>query len=183
MLKIMALVNFNLQPTLENEQVVMLPLNADDFEYLYVVASDPKIWEQHPNKDRWKIDVFLTYFEGAMASKGAFKIMDKLNNKILGCSRFYDYDANENSIFIGYTFFATKYWGTGINKAVKKLMLDYIFQYVSKVYFHVGSENKRSQIAMERLGATKINEVEIAYFGEPTKLNFEYVINKLDWMK
>jgi hypothetical protein len=31
---------------------------------------------------------------------------------------------------------------------------------------------------MERLGAIKTGEVEVAYFGEPTKLNFIYTINK-----
>lgn len=39
-----------LQPTLENEQLVLQPLKASDFETLYAVASDPEIWQQ----DRWK---------------------------------------------------------------------------------------------------------------------------------
>jgi hypothetical protein len=34
-----------------------------------------------------------------------------------------------------------------INRAVKKLMHDYIFRFVSKVCFHVGSKNLRSQSA------------------------------------
>ena len=38
----------NLQPILENENVKLLPLQEDDFEVLYQVASDPLIWEQHP---------------------------------------------------------------------------------------------------------------------------------------
>ncbi|MGE5518683.1 MAG: N-acetyltransferase, partial [Candidatus Dadabacteria bacterium] len=45
---------FNLQPVLENDKVILFPLAEDHFEELYAVAADPLIWEQHPNKDRWK---------------------------------------------------------------------------------------------------------------------------------
>jgi len=57
---------FSIQPTLENENVRLVPLQEADFEALYEVASDPKVWEQHPNKDRWKREVFKTFFDGAM---------------------------------------------------------------------------------------------------------------------
>lgn len=174
--------NFNLQATLENEKVILSPLEENDFNDLYDVASDPKIWEQHPNKDRWKKDVFLNFFAGAMKSRGAYKIIDKSTDKILGCTRFYDYNKVDDSIFIGYTFYARHCWGKGINQEVKKMMLNHAFQFVSKVYFHIGADNIRSQIAITRLGAMKIKEQEVAYFGEAAKLNYEYVINKHDWI-
>lgn len=172
---------FNIQPILENEQLVLYPLREEDFEDMYLVASDPKIWEQHPNKDRWKKEVFRNFFNGAMQSKGAFKIVDKMNGEIIGCTRYYDYHEQKKFILIGYTFYATSCWGKGFNPMVKKLMLDYIFQFVSKVQFHIGATNLRSQIAISRLGAKKIGEEEIAYFGEPSKLNFIYEITKENW--
>jgi RimJ/RimL family protein N-acetyltransferase len=169
----------NLQPThLGNDKVILIPLQPDHFDGLYAVASDPLIWEQHPNPDRYKKEVFEVYFKGALSSGGAFLIRDASINEILGCTRFYDFNETEKSILIGYTFFARSCWGKGINHAVKHLMLDYAFQFVDKVIFHVGALNRRSQIAMERLGAIKTGEVEVAYFGEPTKLNFIYTINK-----
>ncbi|TAD91282.1 MAG: N-acetyltransferase [Bacteroidetes bacterium] len=174
--------DFSIQLKLENDTVMLQPLSKLDFEDLYAVAADPKIWEQHPNKDRWQEAVFKTYFEGAMESKGAFKIIDKTSNAIIGCTRFYDYNHAELSILIGYTFYATKYWGSGINHAVKRLMLDYIFQFVSVVYFHVGAYNIRSQIAIARLGANKIEEQEITYFGEQPKLNYVYGLSKAAWV-
>lgn len=172
---------FNIQPILENEQVILYPLQEEDFEGLYAVASDPEIWEQHPNRDRWKKDVFRNFFDGAMQSKGAFKIVDKQTGEIAGSTRMYDYNEAENSILIGYTFYGTKYWGRGINKAVKKMMLDYLFQFVSKVYFHIGAGNIRSQIAIGRIGAEKVGEQEVAYFGEKPKLNFVYAVDKGKW--
>ena len=168
----------NVQATLENENVKLVPLNPNDLEELFSVASDPKIWEQHPNKDRYQREVFEKFFQGAMESKGAFKIMDKSSNEVAGSTRFYDYNHKENSIFIGYTFYATKFWGSKLNPQVKKLMLDYIFQFVDKVNFHVGKDNIRSQKAMEKLGAKKVDEVNVAYFGEPEKLNVVFEIDK-----
>ena len=171
----------NIQPVLENEKVLLTPLKSDDFETLYKVASDPKIWEQHPNKDRWKREVFATFFEGALQSKGAFKIIDKETGNTIGSTRYYDYNPDENSIFIGSAFYAAEFWGTGINSSVKKLMLDYIFDFVDKVHFHIGANNIRSQIAIGRIGAQKTGEEEVHYFGEAKKLNFVYEIKKIGW--
>jgi len=170
--------NFDIQPILENKDLMLRPLQEKDFDDLFGIASDPKIWEQHPNKNRWKKEVFRIFFDGAIQSKGAFLIVHKATGKIADCTRFYDYDEQEESILIGYTFYGTEFWGKGINLSVKEMMLNYIFQYVSKVYFHVGANNIRSQIAVSRLGAIKVKEQEVTYFGEEPKLNFVYVIEK-----
>ncbi|REC60834.1 N-acetyltransferase [Chryseobacterium pennae] len=174
--------NFSVQSVLENEEFQLIPLQQGDFESLYEVASDPKVWEQHPNKDRYQREVFENFFRGAIESEGAFKIVEKATGEVLGSSRYYNFDEKDNHIFIGYTFYGTKSWGKGINPKVKKLMLDYIFQYVDKVHFHIGKENFRSQTALERLGGKKIAEEEVAYFAEPTRTNFVYEIKKEAWI-
>lgn len=171
----------NLQPVLENEVIRLQPLQQDDFERLYAVASDPLIWEQHPNKDRYKREVFQTYFEGAMESKGALLLIDKLTDEVAGSSRFYDHNEAENSLLIGYTFIARKFWGKAYNPAMKALMIDHAFQYVDKILFHIGANNVRSQIAIGRVGAVKQKEISVAYHGEPEKLNFEYLLEKEKW--
>ena len=168
----------DLQPTLENAVALLKPLQQADFEALYLTASDPKIWEQHPNKDRWQRDVFLNYFQGAMESGGAFMIIDKASGEIAGSTRFYNYNETEKSILIGYTFYAVKFWGSGLNPMVKRLMMDYIFPFVDKVHFHIGATNIRSQVAIQRLGAQKIAEETVAYYGESPKLNFVYEITR-----
>lgn len=174
--------NISIQPTLQDEKVILYPLQESDFDGLYAVASDPNIWAQHPNKDRCKIEVFKVFFDGAIKSKGAFKVVNKANGNTIGCTRFYDYNENENSILIGYTFYGTQYWGKGFNHAVKTMMLNYIFKFVSVVYFHVGADNIRSQIAISRLGTTKIGEQEVTYFGEQPKLNCIYSLTKEEWL-
>lgn len=53
--------NFSIQPVLENDKVLLIPLKEEDFEELYKVASDAEIWKQHPNKDRYQREVFLIF--------------------------------------------------------------------------------------------------------------------------
>lgn len=163
---------------LENELIKLVPLNENDFEVLYSVASDKLIWEQHPNKLRYQKEVFQNFFEGAIQSKGAFFVRDAKTNEPIGSSRFYDYNENEKSVLIGYTFIGRKFWGNGYNKALKKLMMDYAFQYVDTIYFHIGALNIRSQKAIEKIGATKIDEFEVEYYGEESKMNYIYQIMK-----
>lgn len=153
---------FNLQPTfLQDDLIKLSPLRETDFERLFEVASDPEIWQQHPNPNRYRIEDFTTYFEGAMHSKGAFIVLDSITNETIGCSRYYGYDQEMNSVLIGYTFIGRKFWGAGYNKSLKKLMLGYAFEHVDRVYFHIGSLNLRSQKAIEKIGAVKVDEFEV----------------------
>lgn len=176
---IICTMSFTLQPThLANELVVLQPLQPQHFEELYAVASDPLIWEQHPNRDRYKREVFEKFFEGALASGGAFIIYDAQSGQAIGSSRFYDFDEAQSEVKIGYTFYARSHWGSGYNPAAKALMLQHAFQFVDNVIFHIGAQNLRSQIAITRLGAEKIGEEMVEYYGETPKLNFVYAIRK-----
>jgi len=172
---------FSLQPVLETDTIRLLPLQPTDFPDLYAVAADPQIWAQHPNKDRWQQPAFATFFEGAIQSQGAFKIVDRQTGATLGSTRLYDYSPQDKSIFIGYTFYGTQSWGKGINQAVKALLLTYVFQFTEVVRFHIGADNVRSQIAIQRLGAIKVVEQEVAYYGEQPKRNFVYEVTKTIW--
>ena len=70
-----------------------------------------------------------------------------------------------------------------INKTLKHLMINHAFQFVNRVIFHIGATNFRSQKAIEKLGAEKFEEIEVAYYGEPVKWNFGYKIEKNSWLK
>ncbi len=171
----------NFQPILENKLVKATPLLLSDFELLYKAASDPLIWEQHPNKNRWQRPAFENYFTGAIESGGAFLVKDAQTDEVIGSSRYSDYHAETNTVSIGYTFFVRSYWGGGYNYALKQLMLGHIFSFVDTVRFYIGAVNKRSQISIERFGAIKIAEEETAYYGEPAKLDYVYAITKAQW--
>lgn len=173
-----------LQPAqLANDKVALTPLLESDWDALYPVASDPGIWEQHPNPDRWQEPVFRNYFTGAMESKGAFLIRDAASGEPIGCSRYYDHDPEKKELKIGYTFFARSTWQKGYNRAAKHLMLAHAFTFVDTVIFHVGEQNMRSRTAMEKLGAEQIGIEAVAYYGEAVKNNVVYRIRKESWLK
>jgi RimJ/RimL family protein N-acetyltransferase len=170
-----------LQPQhLKNDLVILTPLKTEDFELLYAVASDPLIWEQHPNPDRYKKEVFQNYFKGALESGGALTVKNAANGEIIGCSRYYDYLPDKKQIKIGYTFFGRSSWGKGFNNATKELMIRHAFAGVETIIFHVGVNNFRSRRAMEKLGAELLGFEDVAYYGEPTRQNCVYAINKAD---
>jgi hypothetical protein len=61
--------DFELQPTLFRIARRAAPVARRRFDALFRAASDPLIWEQHPEPDRYTAPVFQRYFDGAMASK------------------------------------------------------------------------------------------------------------------
>jgi RimJ/RimL family protein N-acetyltransferase len=170
------------QAPLADAIVRLVPLGTDDFERLYAVASDPLIWAQHPNPDRWQRDVFRNFFDGAIQSGGAYLIVDRATDSPIGSTRFYGFDPDKREVHVGYTFFARSHWGGKFNPAVKRLMLDHAFaSSVERVLFHIGVNNKRSRIAIERLGASFMGEIEVAYHGEAVKRNAIYAITRDTW--
>jgi len=141
------------QPTIRGALVLLEPLQAGDSEALYAVASDPLIWEQHPEHTRWQREVFTGFFQGAMQSGSALLIRDAVTGDVIGSSRFYEWDANAGEVAIGYTFLARSHWGGGVNGELKRLMLDHAMRYAQRVWFHVGTANHRSRRALAKIGA------------------------------
>jgi len=142
----------NLQPALTGERVIVRPVVALDWEGMFAAAADPKIWEVHPESDRYKEDVFRRYFDAALASGSAFSFVDKESGDIIGSSRFYGYDADASEIEIGWTFLSRDYWGGSWNAEIKQLMFDHAFTFVDTVVFWVGEANIRSRRATEKIG-------------------------------
>jgi len=145
---------FELQPVLIGELVEVRPLREQDFPTLFAVASDPLIWEQHPQPDRYTEPVFRQFFRGGMESGGAFIVVDREDGRVIGSSRFAGYDETKSEIEIGWTFLARSHWGGRHNREMKRLMLAHAFRFVRRVIFRVGPLNRRSQRALENIGAT-----------------------------
>jgi RimJ/RimL family protein N-acetyltransferase len=170
--------SFDLQPDLKSEFIELRPLTPEDWDDLFAVASDRLIWAQHPESDRYKEDVFKVFFREALESGGAFVVIDKQSQRVIGSTRFYGYDPEKSEIEIGWTFLARKYWGGRYNAEMKELLLMHAFKFVETVVFFVGEKNFRSQKAMEKVGAIKIGLVERQYGNHRPALNVKYVIKR-----
>ena len=149
---------FDLQPTLKGNLIELRPLKRTDFDALFAAASDPLIWEQHPESDRYKRNVFQNYFDGAIDSKGAFAIIECESGRIIGSSRYCN--LNPDEVEIGWTFLERAFWGGAYNRELKSLMLDYAFQFVNRVVFVVGEKNLRSQKALLKIDARFIKKTQ-----------------------
>jgi N-acetyltransferase len=169
---------FDLQPHLKGELIELRPLKREDWNDLFSVASDPLIWEQHPENDRYREDVFRIFFKGALESGGAFVVIDRKTQQIVGSTRFHGYDPEKSEVEIGWTFLARKYWGGRYNREMNQLMLAHAFKFVENVIFYVGENNVRSQKATEKIGGIKSGMVEKVYGNRPPSLNVKYVIKK-----
>jgi N-acetyltransferase len=148
-------VSFELQPTLHGTLLSLRPLRPEDFGALYAAASDPRIWEQHPSSDRYQEPVFRAYFRDALASGGALLVRDNKDGQVIGSSRFHGYSERAREIEIGWTFLIRSHWGGPCNREMKQLMLTHAARFVDRVLFVVGARNRRSQRAVEKLGAER----------------------------
>jgi RimJ/RimL family protein N-acetyltransferase len=157
-------VSFDLQPVLTGDLIELRPLREEDFAVLHAAASDPLIWEQHPESDRWTEPVFRRFFRGAMDSGGAFLVIGRGDGRVIGSSRYAELDEAKSEIEIGWTFLVRSHWGGLYNAEMKQLMLAHAFRFVQRVVFRVGPDNRRSRRALE-----KINAVYVGIEAHPQK--------------
>ena len=104
--------------------------------------------------------MFRAFFAEALASGGAFVVIDVANGQVIGSTRFYGYDVDRSEIEIGWTFLARSYCGGRYNREMKALMLRHAFEFVDRVIFLVGPQNLRSRRAVEKIGGVESGRVE-----------------------
>ncbi len=143
---------FDRQPTLTGSLLELRPLRRGDWDGLFAVASDPLIWEQHPDSARYKEDVFRAFFAEALDCGGTLVAIERETGQIVGSSRYHSSNAQPDEVEIGWSFLARRCWGGRYNGEMKRLMLEHAFKFVSRVVFLVGPENRRSRRAVEKIG-------------------------------
>jgi len=148
-------VSFDFQPVLKGALLELRPLRAHDFSALAGAAADPRIWEQHPVKDRHRAEVFRPFFDEHLNSGAALVAIDAVTGDVVGTSRFHGYDAERSEVEIGWTFLVRSHWGGVYNREMKHLMLRHAFRFVQSVVFLVDPLNVRSQRAVEKIGGVR----------------------------
>jgi N-acetyltransferase len=148
-------VPFDRQPILKGPLVTLRPLSPADHTPLFAVAADPLIWEQHPDKTRSQPAGFNAFFQQALDSGGALLATETASDRVIGSSRFHGYDEVADEVEVGWTFLARSHWGGEYNREMKRLMLGHAFRYVDRVVFLIDPANKRSQQAIQKLGAVQ----------------------------
>lgn len=158
--------SFDFQPDLSSVCLRLKPLAEGDLEALYLAASSPETWAGHPSKDRYRREVFEPYARTLLESGGTLAVIDRSENRIVGCSRFYVSPDQPESISIGFTFLHHTRWGGRTNFELKRLMLHHAFGTFSEVWFHISPMNIRSQLATRKLGAGYMGDAVLDLSGQ-----------------
>ncbi|MFZ4262716.1 GNAT family N-acetyltransferase [Sphingobacterium sp. HJSM2_6] len=160
---------------LKNDLIHLIPLEKSDFEWVYAAASDPEIWEQHPDRNRYTPVGFTQYFQKLLACDIPYLILDLKTEQVIGATSYYQCNEAQKSVAIGFTFLKKAYWGGTYNSSLKKLMIEYAFESLDSIYFHVRDQNLRSQKAIEKLGAV-FNKTYLAEDNSSEQI--EYILKK-----
>jgi RimJ/RimL family protein N-acetyltransferase len=164
--------DFDPQPVLRGPSLLLRPLTEADREPLWQVARDPLIWEQHPDKTRSTPEGFARFFLSSLESRSALVVIDHRSGRMIGSSRYYDWEPQKRELAIGYTFLARDYWGGPANSEMKRLMIGHAAKWAGRIWFHVGSGNLRSRRAMEKLGARVMFEGQRPLNGAPVDFHY-----------
>lgn len=147
--------SFDNQPVLRSELVELRPLRIADYDQLFAVASDPRIWQQHPVRGCHEEEEFRSFFRESLASGGALIAIDRRTEDAIGSARFHGYDGQADEVEIGWIFLARSHWGGVYNREITRLMLEHAFQFVNRVVWLAAPQNVRSQRAAEKLGGVR----------------------------
>lgn len=151
--------NFNDNYILENDRVLLRPLEESDFENLvHFSVNEPELWEYSLQKGSG-VEGLKNYMQTAIVNRNKensypFIVFDKKNHSFAGSTRFYDVQLANQTLQLGFTWYGKKYQKTGLNQNCKFLLLEFAFEKMDmeRVEFRADYENKNSIEAMKKIG-------------------------------
>lgn len=153
------ILNFSQDITLEDEQVLLRPLQITDVDNLLEISlNEPETWKYSLVQANGKENL-INYIQLAVKAREnknqfAFIVFDKKSGKYAGSSRFYDINQDFKTLQLGFTWYGQQFRGTGLNKHCKFLLLQFAFEELGmeRVEFRADNSNARSIAAMKSIG-------------------------------
>jgi RimJ/RimL family protein N-acetyltransferase len=146
---------------LENERVLLRPLEKTDIQFLVSFAiNEAEIWQFSPNpiggEEGMKKYIDIAVEERLEKKEYPFIVFDKSANSYAGSTRFYDIQLQNRTTQLGYTWYGKDFRRTGLNRNCKLLMLEFAFEKwgMERVEFRAHVKNERSIYAMKAIGCT-----------------------------
>ena len=144
---------------LEGDFVRLEPMTLDHHSGLCEIGLDPEIWRFTTVMVR-TAEEMRSYMESALGlqREGAtlpFVTIERSSGRIVGSTRFGNYDPANRRIEIGWTWIARPWQRTAINTEAKYLMLLHAFEKLRCVRVELKTDvlNSPSRKAMLRIGA------------------------------
>lgn len=155
------MIHFPENIVLENDRVMLRPLQQGDLDYLLPFAEqEPELWHYSAVSaaGRNGMDAYLKFAisQRNLQLEYPFIVFDKQSNEWAGSSRFYDIQLGYLTTQLGYTWYGEKFQRTGLNRHCKLLLLSYAFEDwgMERVEFRADLRNERSVNAMKNIGCT-----------------------------
>ena len=149
------------QYKLEDERVLLRPLNVTDDEHLLSFALHEQETWQYSSQAALGATGLSEYITAALEARVTgkeypFIVYDKKTGKYAGSTRFYDIQPQNLTLQLGYTWYGKDFRGTGLNKHCKFLLLQFAFEELGmvRVEFWADARNERSIAAMKSIGCT-----------------------------
>ena len=147
--------------TLTGKHATLEPLALSHLEDIRSAVSDGELWKlwftmvPKPAEVQGYIERLLAQRERGEALP--FVVRNAETGRIVGSTRYLNIDAANRRLEIGGTWYAQSVQRTGINTECKLLLLTHAFETLGciAVEFRTDWFNKRSQAAIERLGAKR----------------------------
>lgn len=143
---------------LEGKKVRLEPLASEHFPALLEIGKQKDIWT-HLSIDGSDSALLEQELKSALLRKMSgeeypFVIIDSINNKVIGSTRFYNIYPEHKKLEIGWTWYDPAYWATGYNTECKYLLLKYCFETMGamRVQFQTSEFNLRSRAAIQKIG-------------------------------
>jgi RimJ/RimL family protein N-acetyltransferase len=150
----------DLNISLESERALLRPLDLDDEQALQSVANDDSLWI-YGLQDLSKPSELRKYMISAITDRqnsttAVWVIIDKIKNKVAGCTRIADISWKDERGQIGWTWIGRDFQGSGLNKEMKYLILTYGFEVLglNRIEFKADERNNQSRRALLGIGAT-----------------------------
>jgi RimJ/RimL family protein N-acetyltransferase len=153
---------FEYRPILENDRVLLRPIQEDDFDNLLSFSlNEPEIWFYGLVTAAGK-DNLRKYIDTAVKNlqerkEYPFIVFDKQANRFAGSTRFYDIQQPYLTTQLGYTWYGSAFQRTGLNRHCKLLLLTYVFEEwgLERCEFRADANNARSIAAMKAIGCVE----------------------------
>ena len=145
-------------PKLENQRVKLTLLDLSNYKHLIEIAKEKDLIYYSPSdiSTPEKLKEYVATAVDGYYHKTAipFIIFDKKKNVYAGSTRFGNVNYKNKVLHIGWTWLGKEFQGTGLNKNIKFLMLQYAFETLQfeKVEFRIDERNILSRKAVEGIG-------------------------------
>jgi N-acetyltransferase len=164
---------FDKEYLLEDDRVLLRPLTAEDSINLqYFSLNEPHLWK-YSLQGAAGLDELNKYLSIALNARTVqkeypFIVFDKKTQEYAGSTRFYDIQPDYQTLQLGYTWYGSKFQGTGLNRHCKFLLFRLAFEElgVERLELRADNDNARSIAAMKAIGC-KVDGVLRANMPKP----------------